>query len=45
MAKVKVEFQDIALAFGKTEVLRDISLAIEPGEFFALLGPSGSGKS
>jgi len=45
MAKVRVEFQDIALAFGKTEVLRDISLAIEPGEFFALLGPSGSGKS
>ena len=45
MAKVKVEFRDIALAFGKTEVLRDISLTIEPGEFFALLGPSGSGKS
>jgi len=45
MAKVKVEFQDIALAFGNTKVLRDISLAIEPGEFFALLGPSGSGKS
>ncbi len=45
MAKVKVEFRDIALSFGKTEVLRDISLVIEPGEFFALLGPSGSGKS
>jgi len=45
MAKVKIEFRDIALAFGKTKVLRDISLAIEPGEFFALLGPSGSGKS
>ena len=45
MAKVKVEFRDIALAFGKTQVLRDIDLAIEPGEFFALLGPSGSGKS
>ncbi len=45
MAKVKVEFRDIALAFGKTEVLRGISLVIEPGEFFALLGPSGSGKS
>jgi iron(III) transport system ATP-binding protein len=45
MAKVKVEFQDIALAFGKTQVLRDIDLVIEPGEFFALLGPSGSGKS
>ena len=45
MANVRVEFQDIALAVGKTEVLRNISLTIEPGEFFALLGPSGSGKS
>jgi iron(III) transport system ATP-binding protein len=45
MAKVKVEFQNIALAFGETKVLRDIDLVIEPGEFFALLGPSGSGKS
>src|SRR5512134_3618345 len=45
MARVRVEFQDIALAFGKTQVLRNIDLVIEPGEFFALLGPSGSGKS
>ena len=45
MANVKVEFQSIALAYGRTQVLRDIDLVIEPGEFFALLGPSGSGKS
>ena len=45
MARVRVEFRDIALAFGRTQVLRDIDLVIEPGEFFALLGPSGSGKS
>jgi iron(III) transport system ATP-binding protein len=42
---VKVEIQHVALAFGRTQVLRDIDLAIEPGEFFALLGPSGCGKS
>ena len=45
MKPVKVECKNIALAYGKTQVLKDISLAIEPGEFFALLGPSGSGKS
>ena len=43
--KVRVEIQSVSLAFGATQVLRDISLTIEPGEFFALLGPSGCGKS
>ena len=45
MDKVRVEARRIGLAYGATKVLRDVSLAVEPGEFFALLGPSGSGKS
>ena len=45
MKKVAVECRNIRLAYDSTEVLRDVSLKIEPGEFFALLGPSGSGKS
>ncbi len=45
MEKVRVEAHDIELSYGATKVLRDISLTVEPGEFFALLGPSGSGKS
>ena len=42
---VSVECVGIGLAYGAHQVLHDITLAIEPGEFFALLGPSGSGKS
>ena len=42
---VNVQLQNVSLAFGNNVVLRDISLQIEPGEFFAFLGPSGSGKS
>ena len=45
MEPVRVEASHIELAYGTTKVLRDISLTVEPGEFFALLGPSGSGKS
>ena len=45
LRKVSVEFAGVSLAYGRTRVLSDVSIAIEPGEFFALLGPSGSGKS
>jgi iron(III) transport system ATP-binding protein len=42
---VRVECSHIELSYGTTRVLRDVSITVEPGEFFALLGPSGSGKS
>ena len=29
----------------KTNVIQDINVTIEPGEFFVLVGPSGCGKS
>jgi iron(III) transport system ATP-binding protein len=45
MKKVSVQCRNVRLSYGSTEVLKDVSLDIEPGEFFALLGPSGSGKS
>lgn len=45
MKAVAVECIGIGLAYGTNQVLKDITLAVEPGEFFALLGPSGSGKS
>ncbi|MEY8437554.1 amino acid ABC transporter ATP-binding protein [Atopobiaceae bacterium 24-176] len=32
-------------AFGSTEVLRDISLEVRPGDVLAVIGPSGGGKS
>ncbi|MDY0404594.1 ABC transporter ATP-binding protein [Virgibacillus sp. 179-BFC.A HS] len=40
-----VELKHVTKRFKNEEVLKDISLAIPPGELFGLLGPSGSGKT
>ena len=40
MNKVSVQCRNVRLSYGSTEVLKDVSLDIAPGEFFALLGPS-----
>lgn len=43
MSVIKVEH--LAKSFGKTQVLKDISLTINKGEVVTIIGPSGSGKS
>ncbi|SCY62402.1 ABC transporter ATP-binding protein [Paracoccus tibetensis] len=35
----------VSKSFGKTEVIQDIDLTVEPGEFCVFVGPSGCGKS
>ena len=37
--------KDVYKSFGHVEVLKDISLEIQSGEFLVLVGPSGCGKS
>jgi len=45
----KVELRNVDLRYfglsGETEAIKDISLAIAPGEFVAIIGQSGCGKS
>lgn len=47
----KIEFQNVCFSYGKDkdnkeeEILTDISFTAEPGEFVAIIGGTGSGKS
>ena len=43
--KAVVAARNLHLRYGDVPVLKDLNLQVQPGELFALLGPSGSGKS
>lgn len=40
-----IEAQGLTKRFGKTEALRGLDLAVEPGRVVAVLGPNGAGKT
>ena len=40
-----LSLKNVSKSFGSVEVLQDISLEVEDGEFVVFVGPSGCGKS
>ena len=42
---VAIDISGVNLSYGTTRVLKNVDLAIRPGELFAFLGPSGCGKT
>lgn len=40
-----IEYRHVALQYAEKEVLKNVDLTIQDGEFMVLVGPSGSGKT
>ena len=45
VAMTTVEYRGLSKSFGAVEVIRDLSMKVEEGEFVVLLGESGCGKT
>lgn len=42
---VSIDIENVVKKFGNDTIIKNLSVHIEPGEFFTLLGPSGCGKT
>ena len=40
-----LEIENLFKNYGQIEILKDINVSIDPGDFLVLVGPSGCGKS
>lgn len=45
MSETIVTMEHVHMSFGATQALKDVSFAIQKGEIFGFLGPSGAGKT
>ena len=45
MEKKDINIVNVNKSFDGVQILKDINLKIEQGEFFSIIGPSGCGKT
>ncbi|HON30735.1 MAG: ABC transporter ATP-binding protein [Proteobacteria bacterium] len=45
MSGPALQLKDVRKSFGKTEIIRGVSVSVQPGERVGVIGPNGAGKS
>lgn len=45
MSEEIIKFKQVSFSYGRNEVLTDVDLSIKKGDFFAIIGPNGGGKT
>jgi branched-chain amino acid transport system ATP-binding protein len=40
-----LEIENVSVSYGKAEAVRNVSLAVEPGQIVTVIGPNGAGKT
>ena len=40
-----IRVSDLSFAYGSRQILRDVTFSVNKGDFLAVLGPNGVGKS
>jgi iron complex transport system ATP-binding protein len=40
-----IGIRDVSVAIGRAQILRNVTLSVEPGEWVGLIGPNGAGKT
>jgi zinc transport system ATP-binding protein len=45
MSEEIIKFDRVSFSYGRNEVLKDVDMSVKKGDFYAIIGPNGGGKT